>query len=95
MKIEYVIKDNKQLMREELIRMLSKMNEAIKNQMKIIDILDNNLKLADPKRQLKLGYSIVRIKDKVLKSKTQIKVDDELEIFLNDGTINTKINKIN
>ncbi len=95
MRIEYVLKDHKQLLKEGFIRILGKMNEAIKNQKKIIENIDNHLKLADPKRQLKLGYSIVKIKDKVLKSKKQIKIDDELEILLNDGTINTKINKIN
>jgi len=94
-KIEYEIKNAKGLIQKAFEKIVEKMEDAIKNNNKFLDNIDNNLKLADPKRQLKLGYSIIKLKDRVIKSKTQVKVNDELEVVLVDGILNTKINKIN
>jgi exonuclease VII large subunit len=94
-KIEYEIKNAKGVIQKAFEKIVGKMEDAIKNNNKFLDNIDNNLKLADPKRQLKLGYSIIKLKDRVVKSKTQVKVNDELEVILVDGILNTKINKIN
>jgi len=94
-KIEYEIKDAKQLLKDSLKNIIIKWEEIIRSNEKYLENIDNSLKLYDPTRQLKLGYSIVKKQGKVLKSKKQAKLADELEILLVDGTINTKINKIN
>jgi exodeoxyribonuclease VII large subunit len=95
MRIEYEIRDTKQLLKDSFKNIIIKLEEVIRSNKKYLENIDNNLKLYDPKKQLKLGYSIVKKQGKVLKSKTQVKLEDELEILLADGTINTKINKIN
>ena len=95
MRIEYEIRDTKQFLKDSFKNIIIRLEEGIKNNKKYLENINNSLKLYDPKRQLKLGYSIVRKQGKVLKSKTQVKLEDELEILLTDGTINTKINKIN
>lgn len=95
LKVEYAIKDNKYLLREGFRMVLDKMTETIRGKTKVLENIDNNLKLSDPKRQLKLGYSIVKKQGMILKSKNQAKIGDELEVVVMDGIINTKINKIN
>ena len=45
--------------------------------------LDNNFRVArnnDPMRQLKLGYSIVRVGEKIIKSVKAIKVGENIDI---------------
>jgi exonuclease VII large subunit len=95
LRIEYSIKERKQLIKDSFDKITGKLEENIGEYKKLLENFDNNLKLLDPKRLLKLGYSIVKNQGMILKSKKQVKVDDELEIIVVDGTINTKINKIN
>lgn len=49
------------------------------------------LDLVDPKRQLSRGYSIVKSKSGVIKSKSQVKTGDKLDIMLSDGIIDTQV----
>lgn len=49
------------------------------------------LELLNPTRQLAQGYSIIKYKGKVLKSKKQVKKGDELELLVSDGIINSQI----
>ncbi|MEA3453013.1 MAG: exodeoxyribonuclease VII large subunit [Patescibacteria group bacterium] len=63
-------------------------NEQISNITKIIFF--NN-----PKRQLKLGYSIVRFNDKIIKDVGSVKTGEDLEICLANGLIISEVKKIN
>ena len=65
--------------------------EHIKEQ---ISFAEKSIKSNDPTRQLKLGYSIVRHDGKILRSIRQVKVGDELDTQLSDGTIQTKVDNI-
>jgi exodeoxyribonuclease VII large subunit len=59
--------------------------------------LDNNFRVArdnDPLRQLKLGYSIIRVGEKIIKSVEAIKVGENIDIALSDGAISSEIKKI-
>ncbi len=59
--------------------------------------LDNNSMMArnnDPLRQLKLGYSIVRIGEKIIKTVEAVKVGENIDICLNDGAISSEIKSI-
>jgi len=49
----------------------------------------------NPERQLRLGYSISLCGGKVVKSVQDAKIGSDLDIKVSDGTIYTKINKIN
>ncbi|MBD3299728.1 MAG: exodeoxyribonuclease VII large subunit [Candidatus Moranbacteria bacterium] len=48
----------------------------------------------DPRRQLKLGYSIVMKGEEVIKSVDRLLVDDVLEVKIYDGELKTRIKKI-
>lgn len=49
------------------------------------------LSLSDPKRQLALGFSIVKSKGRILKSVKNVSKGDELTTMLSDGVIESKI----
>ncbi len=49
------------------------------------------LALSDPRRQLSLGYSLVRKGDSIVKDITEIHQGDLLEIEVSSGTIQTKV----
>ncbi len=60
----------------------------------VLDIISNSAKsiqLSNPERQLAHGYSIVRFGGKVIRSVKNVKKNDELDITLSDGIINTII----
>ena len=68
-----------------------------KNLSKINDRLDNaenRLIIANPLRQLKLGYSIAKINGAVIKSVGQAKQGERIDIQISDGTIESRINNI-
>jgi exodeoxyribonuclease VII large subunit len=51
------------------------------------------LEISDPKRQLRRGYSIVQRTGKILRSKKDLKVGQDLDILLSDGKIESIITK--
>ena len=59
-----------------------------------LDNREKELKIFNPTRQLKLGYSIVSFRGKILKSIKQIKIGEEIDIQIFDGKIKSKIEDI-
>jgi exonuclease VII large subunit len=55
---------------------------------------EQSIRLNDPTRQLKLGYSIARRHDKIVRSILDIKVGDKLEVQFKDGTVASKVETI-
>lgn len=55
---------------------------------------EKRMKAADPKRQLKLGYSIVSAGDKIVKSVKQVREGDEIDVRVSDGKMKSKIKNI-
>jgi exodeoxyribonuclease VII large subunit len=55
---------------------------------------EKDLNSNNPERQLKLGYSIVRVNGKIVKSISQINKGDELVSKLSDGEVYSKAEKI-
>lgn len=68
-------------------RCISEIRERIKN-------MENQLNLNNPERQLKLGYSLVSIGGKIVRSVKNIKIGDEVDIKVSDGKLKTKIESI-
>ena len=78
----------KELVVSKFESLISVINHEIDNVAKIIFF--NN-----PKRQLKLGYSIVRLNGKILKSVENAKIGENLDVCLSNGFIISTIKKIN
>lgn len=62
--------------------------ESIKERMVFAE---KSLRLNDPVRQLKLGYSIVRQNDKIIRSTKEVKRGDRLMMQLSDGVLQSKV----
>ena len=60
-----------------------------------LESVERVMKVNDPTRQLKLGYSIVRGRGKVIKSVEGLNKGDMLEIQFSDGTAESNITSIN
>lgn len=56
---------------------------------------EQTIKLSDPKRQLALGYAILRSEGKIVKSISELDVGQGISTELGDGKIESSITKIN
>lgn len=54
-----------------------------------LDVTTKTLELSSPERQLRHGYSIVRFKNKVVRSTKDVGTGDSLDIMVSDGIIKT------
>ena len=57
----------------------------------ILKIYAEKIILHDPERQLKLGYSLVSLGGKIVRSVKNIQVGDEVDIKISDGALKSKI----
>ena len=53
------------------------------------------LSVLDPLNTLKRGYTITKHEDKVIKSKKDLEIGDELEVKFDDGSVNAKVVDLN
>ncbi len=74
-----------------LLNHWQKKSEQIKE---YLEKTSKRLNIFDPKRQLKLGYSIVSLNNRVIKKITGIKQGDKLDIRVSDGKIRSEVKKI-
>ncbi len=63
----------------------------VKNISDFLKQSEKSIELSSPTKRLSQGYSIVRRKDKVLRSVKETSKDDKLEITVSDGVINSII----
>jgi exodeoxyribonuclease VII large subunit len=61
--------------------------QALKN-------LAEKIMLHDPKRQLRLGYSLVSFGGKIMRSVKEVRVGDDVDVRMSDGEIKTEIKRI-
>ncbi len=69
--------------------------KELENKSKMLDDAEKQLQIFDPARQLRLGYSIVSVLGKVVKTVKQVEVGEKLDIKVSDGNIKSIIDKIN
>lgn len=68
-------------------RLILNIKEQIKN-------AQDQIRLNNPERQLKLGYSLVSLKGKIVRSVKQVKVGEEVDIKVSDGEFKSIVNEI-
>ncbi len=83
-----VVKDELKQSLENIIRNFGYLLENVKDS---LEQSKKTLELLNPTRQLAQGYSIIKNKGKILKSKKEAKKGDQLDIMLSDGTIQSQI----
>lgn len=60
-----------------------------------INNIEKIIILNNPERQLKLGYSIARHNGKLIKSVKSVKIGEDMDVQVSDGSIQSKIKNIN
>lgn len=86
-KIDYNIEKIKRLEKN----LNNSMNNIIKFKSKELTNSQTKIELLNPTNILDKGYSIIKINDKIIKSKNDVKISDNLDIILKDGIINSEV----
>ncbi|MCF7845264.1 MAG: exodeoxyribonuclease VII large subunit [Candidatus Pacebacteria bacterium] len=81
------IKNNKE-------KILSSFKIVLKDKKEKIKTLEQAVLYNDPKKQLELGYAIIKKQGKVVKSVKDVKKGDALETVLCDGGVESEVKKI-
>jgi len=74
--------------RGDLIKSTMNLLEKLKTRM---SVLGNTLGILDPENVLRRGYSITTYKGRLIKSVSEVCVDDVIDTRFNDGMINSKV----
>jgi exodeoxyribonuclease VII large subunit len=93
-KVSFVLKKDREKLDNMPKALAYYFNKMATEVSKSIDNYEKLLHQNNPERQLKLGYSIVTLNDKVVKSSSQVKKGDILKIKVNDGRIHSKVEDI-
>jgi exodeoxyribonuclease VII large subunit len=82
------VKDAFERLEEVMIRSFGDMVLEVSN---FITQSKKTIELVDPKKQLSRGYSIIRNKSGVIRSKKDVKKGDKLELLVVDGIIDSQV----
>lgn len=94
MNIDYAIKDIKKTLAVFLNSLLDNLKRVFKQNNNVLDDIEKRLKIFDPVRQLKLGYSIASVAGRIVKNVRQVSEGNELDIQVSDGRIKSKVKNI-
>jgi len=83
--------DALQALQISFIRLFSR---EVENSRMRIDHLARMISLNNPARQLKMGYSIARKGGRIIKSVKNVKIGEDIEVQVSDGTFDSNIKKI-
>lgn len=92
--INYNIKSSRQKIDDYSRQIFLKYNQNIKSSKSKIDFLENIIKINNPKRQLKLGYSLVFLEGKIVKNIKQLKKDSSLDVKIFKGIFKARVENI-
>ncbi|MBD3238378.1 MAG: exodeoxyribonuclease VII large subunit [Candidatus Moranbacteria bacterium] len=93
-KLGYAIASQKQEVSKEQDLLLKNFQTQISQVHEIIKYADFQIKTSDPKRQLKLGYSLVYKKNRLVKKADQLKANDRLKIKFDQGKAESVVKSI-
>lgn len=93
--IGYVIKNTAETLDNSLAVVLKSFKRNLQDKNNFLNEGEKRIKIYNPMRQLKLGYSIASISGKVIKSVKQANLGSEVDIRVSDGRIKSIVNKIN
>jgi len=79
---------------EATTQITSGQKNIIKALVNSLSTIEKNIKLADPGRNLKLGYSLSYTKGRLIRSINDISVGDETETHLTDGKFTSEIKNV-
>jgi len=93
-KVRYAMDSEKRKMvflNNQIVLEYKKAISAARNK---ISVFENIIKTNNPERQLKLGYSIVSLDEKIIRSVKQVKKGDLIDIKISNGKVESKVKNI-
>lgn len=93
-KIEFSIKNSKEEVAFLTNKIFFEFEKNISLTKERIKYFENSFKIHNPERQLKLGYSIVSLNGKIIRSIRRVKKGDSINLKLSDGIIESEVKAI-
>ena len=90
----YTLKDAKKILDHSLGAIFINFQKNLDQFNDYLNKTEKRLRIADPMRQLKLGYSITSTNGVVVRSIKQINRGAEIDIRVSDGSIKSQVNDI-
>jgi exodeoxyribonuclease VII large subunit len=84
----------KEHLADYFVRISATFKNMLSNAKENLNHAEKTITLNDPERQLRLGYSIAYIEGKVVRKTGDVKIGEDLELRVSDGSINSKITEI-
>ena len=89
--LENEIKNKKMFLDNLKVNLINNFYSKLKEAKEKVIYIEKQINYCDPKRQLKLGYSILRKNNKIIKSIEQIEKEDLIDLEVLDGIIKSKV----
>ena len=93
-KVHYAIGDEKRKIVFLSNQIISEYEKAILAARNKVGVFENTIKTNDPERQLKLGYSIVSLEGKIVRSVKQIKKGNCIDVKMSDGEMRAEVKSV-
>jgi exodeoxyribonuclease VII large subunit len=90
-KIKMTIDQNNNYLSNAGKKLLLNYTRLFSNFVSLIKSLAEKITLHNPERQLKLGYSLVSLNNKIVRSVEYVKIGDEVDVKMSDGELKSKI----
>lgn len=92
--IGYSIKNVKEMLHSYSLLLINGLEKHFSQSKNNIDDIEKKLKIFNPMRQLKLGYSIASTGGRIIKKVEQVKIGDGVSIQVSDGSIKSEVKNI-
>ena len=93
-KFESTLQARRDLMSVSLEAVFRRFSDAIHTVSRTLEHSEKNILQNDPNRQLRLGYSIIKSNDKIVRSVAGLKEGDRVTLNLADGAAESEIKKV-
>lgn len=91
---EYVLQECKLELNSKILNINNAMKVLLDKKQIYLKHQQEMLEKLNPKTVLKLGYSIIRAKDKHISSKNEVEIGQEINICVKDGIINANVTSV-
>ncbi len=90
----FILKETRKNLNKSIEYILTSIKDKIKEAEKYLERAEERLKNANPENQLKLGYSIVSVGKKIVKSIKDVNKNEKINIRVSDGKIRSQVEEI-
>ncbi len=93
-RFEFLLHNKKEKLKHSFDTIARRFLQEIQNKKTYLDSSLRSINQGNPERQLKLGYSIIKSKDKIVRSVSELCEGETIELMVSDGRAESEIKKI-